>query len=522
MKPHPGKFKTVVQQHRRKSGNTKNCRLPNTTVAASFNQDTAIKGSLQHTVEQACMIGQLCTQANHDPLINMMNRRGIEDKLNESLKALSTEQPLALAHLDLSSLKIVNDSYGYATGNGLLKQTSQRIESLLTKTQYFAGLGNGEFIILFQNCSIGSAEAASQRIIDNLLATPCRIGTRTFQARVSIGLIQITAHMEMQEALSAAARACSAAKKRNPHRVLVSEWNAQTEQEHLQDMCLMDELGRGFSPRRLFLEMQPIMSLQAPLDTLNFEVLIRMRDSNGSVIPATKIIAAAEESDTVSVLDKWVFSTTLHWLDAHQLRLPKTGFVCINLNGMSLNDESFTEEFFAVLAEFKHLSQMLCVEITESVALCDMENTRRFIKRLQTSGIRIALDDFGAGYASFSYLTELPTDAIKIDGALIKNMNKHPANIAVVEAIITLARNLGIRSIAEWVEDASTLEKLQDMGVDYVQGYAIARPQCPDYILQAENVGAFIADEQVRARVCAGSSTPQFQPLAYRREVHRL
>jgi diguanylate cyclase (GGDEF)-like protein len=441
-------------------------------------------------------------QRRRDPLTNVLNQRGVEGKLAQSLKALATGKPFALAYLDLSPLEVINDSYGRAAGDTFLKQICQRIEFLLIKTQHLARIGGNEFVILFQNCPIDLAKTISQKIIDDLRAAPCLIGTQEFQATISIGLVEATVPMEIQEAISAAAYACRAAKKKNPHQVLVSEQNAQTFQEHAQDLRLLKELSGRSPSRRLFLEMQPIMSLQAPLDTLNFEVLIRMRDSNGGVISASKIIAAAEKNNTISVIDKWVFRTTLLWLNDHQLELPKTQFVCINLSGMSLNDQRFIDEFFIILDKFKHLSRMLCMEITESVALYDMKNTRQFIKRLQALGVRTALDDFGAGYTSFPYLAELPADAIKIDGSFIKNMSQYPVHSAIVEAIITLARNLGMKSIAEWVEDASTLNILREMGVDYVQGNIIAKPQHPDRILDAADVGSFIIDKAVRASVC--------------------
>jgi diguanylate cyclase (GGDEF)-like protein len=441
-------------------------------------------------------------QPRRDPLTNVLNQRGIEGKLAQSLKSLGAGQPFALAYLNLSSLELINDSYGRVAGDTLLKQICQRIEFLLTKAQYLARIGGNEFIILFQNCSIDHAKTISQKIIDDLRAAPCLVGTQEFQAAVSIGLVEAAASMEIQETISAAAYACRAAKKKNPHRVLVSRQNAQTFKEQAQHQRLLKELSSRCPCRRLFLEMQPIMSLQAPLDTLNFEVLIRMRDSNGGVISASKVIAAAEQNNIISVIDKWVFRTTLRWLDDHRLELPKTKFVCINLSGMSLNDEKFIDEFFVILNDFKHLSQMLCMEITESVALYDMKNTREFIRRLQALGVRTALDDFGAGYTSFPYLAELPADAIKIDGSFIKNISKHPVHSAIVEAIITLARNLGMKSIAEWVEDAPTLNMLREMGVDYVQGNIIAKPQHPARILEAADVGCLIIDQAVKASVC--------------------
>jgi EAL domain-containing protein (putative c-di-GMP-specific phosphodiesterase class I) len=245
--------------------------------------------------------------------------------------------------------------------------------------------------------------------------------------------------------------------------------------------------------------MQPIMSLHRPHDALDFEVLLRMRDANGTIVPPVKVIAAAEENGNISEIDKWVMSTTLEWLDTNEAHLPNTRFVCVNLSGASLNDEHFIDEIFTVLETHPRAVKKLCIEITEGVALHDLDNTRRFIGRLQLLGAKIALDDFGAGYTSFSYLRDLPADALKIDGAFIRSMTEHPANAAIVEAIVALARNLGMRSIAEWVEDCDTLQALAALGVDYVQGWAIARPQLPDAIIAARSAAQFITDEKVRA-----------------------
>ena len=143
------------------------------------------------------------------------------------------------------------------------------------------------------------------------------------------------------------------------------------------------------------------------------------------------------------------------------------------------------------------VAQRLCLEITESVALHDMGNTRRFIDRVRSFGTRIALDDFGAGYTSFSYLKELPADLLKIDGSFIVNMNRHPANVAIVEAIVSLAQNLGMKTIAEWAEDAETVQTLAEIGVDYVQGFVVARPQAPQEILGATSAADFIRDESL-------------------------
>jgi len=197
------------------------------------------------------------------------------------------------------------------------------------------------------------------------------------------------------------------------------------------------------------------------------------------------------------VIDRWVLARTLEWLERHHAALRNTRFACMNLSGASLNDEKFVLDAFSMLARHGRAAERLCIEITEGVALHDMTNTRRFIDKVRGYGANVALDDFGAGYTSFSYLKELPADAVKIDGSFISGVNAHPANLAIVGAIVELARNLGMKSIAEWAEDRATIEALSQVGVDYVQGYAISRPVDPARILSVESSAEFIADPDV-------------------------
>jgi len=159
------------------------------------------------------------------------------------------------------------------------------------------------------------------------------------------------------------------------------------------------------------------------------------------------------------------------------------------------------QDAFAMLAGAPRAAERLCIEITEGVALHDLDNTRRFIDRVRGYGAKVALDDFGAGYTSFSYLKELPADALKIDGSFIVNMNAHPANLAIVEAIVELGRHLGMKSIAEWAEDRATVQSLAEAGVDYVQGFAVSRAQDPALLLGAQSSASFITDPDVLAYV---------------------
>ena len=243
--------------------------------------------------------------------------------------------------------------------------------------------------------------------------------------------------------------------------------------------------------------MQPIMSLSAPHDSLNFEVLLRMNGPDGKPVRTDHLIKAAESSGRMGVIDRWVLSSTLAWLNENYETLKHTKFICMNMNGASLNDERFLDDVVTMLAKNRHIAHQLCYEVTESVALHDLENTCCFIDRVRSFGAKVALDDFGAGYTSFSYLRDLPADMLKIDGSFIVDMNQHPANIAIVEAIVSLANNLGMKVIAEWAEDIDTVQTLREIGVDYVQGFVVARPQAPAQLLTARSSASFIQDAEL-------------------------
>ncbi len=460
-----------------------------------------IEGSLQDVTDKVKATERLRFLAEHDPLTGILNRRGIEKEFDEAVAMLGEGYAMSLAYLDLDRFKLINDLFGHMAGDEVLKQVCERVGNMLTEGQSIGRVGGDEFVIVFKGASIQSAAWICRGIVDRIGTQPYQIGERAFQVKGSIGLIEIDGNMRVKDAISVADRACREAKSGNQGNPVVYDGRSPVFREREDELRLIERLGSNVAPEGLFQVMQPIMSLRAPYDSLNFEMLLRMREPDGSITPAWKIISAAESNGRIAVIDKWVLTRTLEWLATHQEHLKNTRFVCINLSGGSLNDEKFIQDAFSILAQHGRTVERLCIEITESVALHDLDNTRRFIDGVRNYGAKIALDDFGAGYTSFSYLKELPADALKIDGAFVRGVNAHPANLAIVEAIVELARNLGMKSIAEWAEDRATIESLAQIGVDYVQGFAIARPQETNRLLLADSSASFIEDESVATYV---------------------
>ncbi len=460
-----------------------------------------IEGSLQDITDRREATERLRYIAHNDSLTGVFNRRGIEGKLDAAIRHIEREAPLALAYLDLDRFKLINDLYGHQAGDEVLKQVCQRVQVLLGPGQHMGRVGGDEFILVLRRTSMPKAIALARRVFEEVCNAPYRLRRRAFQVKTSIGLIEVAHGMRAQDAISAADRACREAKRGTHGHVVVYERDDPAFQARIEELQLIEALGSSFSPAGLMLAMQPIMSLQAPESALDFEVLLRMRGPEGGLLPAGRVIAAAEANGTIGDLDKWVLETTLTWLVEHHTSLPNTRFVCVNLSGASINDESFMADTYRILERYPSVVRFLCIEITESVALHDIENSRRFIEQLQRFGARIALDDFGAGYTSFTYLKEFSAHALKIDGAFIQSMQSHPANLAILEAIVELARNLGMRSIAEWVEDYDTLAALAAIGVDYVQGFVVARPMAPEQLLTGTSAASFITDPRVLAFV---------------------
>jgi diguanylate cyclase (GGDEF)-like protein len=456
--------------------------------------DGFIEGSLEDVTDRAKAVERLHFLAEHDPLTGLLNRRGLEHAIGRQCR---TGGPWALAYLDLERFKLFNDLFGHGTGDEILRHVAARLVECLGPDVPIGRIGGDEFVCVLANMPIDDAIARCRALVTALNAAPFHVDTRVLQVRGAVGVVECSPGERVLDALAYADRACRAAKRAGNERLVALRKGAPAFEEVAAEINLIEVLGQSRLPDGLFLVMQPIMSVRTPTEALDFEVLLRRRMPDGSVATAAKLIAAAEESGTIIAVDRWVLSTTLAWLSENRASLSRTRFVCVNLSGGSLNDEHFLDELFALFLRYEDVVHYLCIEITESVALQDLEHTERFIARLHAMGAKIALDDFGAGQTSLRYLKKLSADALKIDGEFVRTMCNHPADIAIVEAIIALARNLGMRSIAEWVEDAGTLRALKELGVDYVQGFGIAKPQDANDILAASSAASFVTNVEV-------------------------
>jgi diguanylate cyclase (GGDEF)-like protein len=468
------------------------------SIKASTVDGVIVEGTLQDITEQVQANQRLEFMVNHDPLTDCLNLRGITRKFERFER-----QPDALAYLDLDRFKLINDLYGPPAGDNVLKHVSERIKKHLGPADLLARMGGDEFVVAFSRISMEEATRICWDIVNDISSGGYQIDTQSFTLSVSGGLVGTERFTEspLKEVISAADTLCRVAKKRSGERLVIMESGDQFFQHHKEELDLIAALERGETPTGLFLVMQPEMSLTAPFESLNFEVLLRLRKADGQILPAGIIIEAAEAHGKTAIIDRWVVNTTIEWLETHAESLSNTRFVGVNLSGGSLNDEAFTEELFSLFESHPVALSMICIEITETVALTDMQNMQRFIDRVRCIGAKVGLDDFGAGYSSFGYLKGLSVDALKLDGSLVRDAAHSPSSMAIVEAIAGLVNSLGMKSIGEFAESLASIKVLADAGVDYAQGYGISKPVMPDRILAAHSSADFIEDPEIMAYV---------------------
>lgn len=455
-----------------------------------------IEGSLADITQRRYVEEKLRRLADHDALTDLLNRRGFDNTMEEHARG-SPGVRACLACMDLDRFKLVNDMFGHAAGDAVLVEVASRARKVLRQGLAMARLGGDEFAILMPDIGVNDAQQLCEQLLQLSFTEPFQVGDKMFSVSASIGLVELTSEISSKEALSAADRACSEAKLRAGNSVTVYRQSGKELNEHLGELRMIAQMGSKLPVERLRLLCQPIVSLQTPFSNLNYEALLRMVDGGDQLVSPAPLIHAAERHGFMSRLDRWVLDTVLNWLDAHHEHRQLLNYCAVNLSGASLNDERFLNDVMAMIRAHPSSASKICFEVTETVALYDLKNSRRFIDRMRSFGCKVALDDFGAGYTSFNYMKELRVDLIKIDGAYVRAIKAERSNYAITRTIVDLAREMNMSSVAEWAEDAEIVELLLGMGVDYAQGFGLAKPMAMDNMLRVKSSGELVKDPVV-------------------------
>lgn len=408
--------------------------------------------------------------ATRDSLTGLYNRRVFE----EELKGLQPDTTNVLMFLDLDRFKIVNDTCGHAAGDQLLKQVTATISTLIRGSDFLARLGGDEFAVIFRDCPVSKAEALANTIRKSVEDVRFTWGDNIFTISVSVGLVEIPGTFtSINEMMVAVDMACFASKDGGRNRVTV--FSHSDMQHQSSQMLQLPKITKALNENRFVLFHQLIVPLCSSTTTPNHEILIRMVDEDGKLIMPGTFLPIAERYERMGSIDRWVIRNTLEF--NKQYRVPTSPSITfINISGVSLNDPTFRNFLFDTIAEYEIDPGTICLEITETVAINRIDVAASLINAVRDLGCKVALDDFGAGMSSFWYLKNLPVDFIKIDGALITGITNSVPTQVMVRSIHEIARSIGAQTIAEFVEDEATLNTLETIGVDFVQGYHLSHP----------------------------------------------
>lgn len=439
-----------------------------------------------HDVTQSReMAHKLSWQAAHDALTGLVNRREFENRLQNALAASHAEgQQHALLYIDLDQFKIVNDTCGHVAGDELLHQLSALLQRQMRASDTLARLGGDEFGVLLEHCPLDQAQRIAEGLRTAIRDFRLVWENKTFEVSASMGIVAINRESgTLPQVLSAADMACYVAKERGRNRFHVyQESDADFARRH-GEMLWVTRLNQALRDHRFVLYRQEIRPIAATDPGSFYEVLLRIRNEDGTLSLPGSFLPAAERYGLMCAIDRWVIQ---HLFAVQGLLLRRDAptqdengmtLATINLSGASLNDETFLDFARDAIKQYDINPRAICFEITETVAITHFDRAIRLVTALREIGCRFALDDFGSGLSSFGYLKNLPMDFLKIDGGLVRHIVDSPIDIAMVEAINDIGHVMGLKTIAEYVENDAIRDKLATIGVDYIQGFGIDMPQ---------------------------------------------
>jgi diguanylate cyclase (GGDEF)-like protein/PAS domain S-box-containing protein len=473
-------FETTI---RRKDGQT---RIISWNSRSLLDEKGNIIGSIalgRDITERKRFEAQLAHLANHDPLTGLFNRRRFEEELERHLaQARRYGIPGALLWLDLDRFKEVNDSLGHRAGDELLVKLAGLLREQLREADTLARPGGDEFAILMSHTNAEQAQTAAARILEVVRHYPIVIGGHPVRITTSIGIVLFPEHSTTAEELLARADLAmyrAKAEGRDRFRVftLDEDWQAQLESR----VTWAKHIREALESELFLIYAQPILNLKND-QISRYELLLRMKNEESKIMLPGAFLIVTERLGLIYDIDRWMIRQAIQ-LIAQQRRAGRELCLEVNLSGKAFADSELLPLVERELSATGIDPAWLVPEITETAAVADLGQARRFIETLKELGCRFAIDDFGASFSSFYYLKHLPIDYLKIDGSFIRNLPHDPVDQHLVKAMVEVALALGIKTIAEHVEDEETVRMLREYGVDYAQGYQIGRPRPVSEIL---------------------------------------
>ncbi len=430
---------------------------------------------------------QLDFLQRHDPLTGLRNRRDFERAVaRTAADPAEAAQPHALCLMDLDHFKLINTACGHAAGDKLLKQVARILSTRLADALAIARLGGDEFAALFGADSAAAAQSRCEDLVRTLRSFLFTWHERSYDVSLSAGLVTFVPAEGVADVLAHADIACQQAKEQGGDRVYLYNEDAAVSARRRAEAALISTIGGALDEGRIHMIAQPILPLHSPDEPVHYEVLARMRDDQGNPVPPEQFIPAAERYILMPAVDRWILSHVLgrqgEQLRAWHRRYPDRFLFAVNLSATTLTDDGFLPFLRRQFEDNRVPYASICFEVTETAAISDLARARSFMQSLRELGSAFAVDDFGAGFASYAYLKLLPVQYLKIDGSFVRKLETEPVDRALVESINHIGHVLGLETIAEWAETPQAVETLRAIGVDYAQGYGVGRPIALDEV----------------------------------------
>ena len=411
--------------------------------------------------------------ANYDELTGHFNRARLRDELDHAL-SFSRRFRLEGAFLviGVDKLAMVNNAFGYEVGDAVLVAIGQRLDRALRASDIIGRLGGDRFGVLLTNCPEQSVTNCMDRIIEGMRNQAIEIDGQSIPITVSIGCVLFPGLVNTAyEVMTKAESALAYAKKAGRCCANVYRPSEQQTLLHRRTLDIGTQVQQAMREQRLIFTYQPIVAAQT-LTVSKYECLLRMKDTNGDILPAGAFIPVVEQLGMTRLLDRYVLDMTVE-----ELRRDQQAVLSLNISGLTATDQSWLRALIAAVKSTPSIAERLIVEITETAALHDIEESARFVNVVRDVGCRVAIDDFGAGFTSFRHLKALTVDLVKIDGSFVRNLANNTDQQLFIRNLMGLAGTFGLETVAEFVENEADAQVLIDAGVHYLQGYYYGRPQ---------------------------------------------
>ncbi|MCW8918432.1 MAG: DUF1631 family protein [Gammaproteobacteria bacterium] len=421
----------------------------------------------------------LSHQAQHDELTGLLNRKSFERALEAAYNAaIASGRGGVLGYFDLDRFNVINTTCGHAAGDKLLAQVAEIFRVNAGKSATVARLGGDEFAIIIEGASRVEGLKRITALHDEIREIRFSCDENEFNVSASAGLAEIdTSSDSSGRLLSAVDAACFTAKDQGRDNIQIHNPENSRINNRTTILEWVGRINVLFEKNLIQLRCQKIDPVQKTVNSLpHYEVLLDVRDEEGNKVPLDEFIVAAERYNRIIDIDTWVVDYVLNWLEEHRSKLNRISGLSINLSGNSIGNRKFMEHLQERLSAPDFPADKVIFEVTETIAINNIDNAARFMRKLKEVGCRFSLDDFGSGTSSYSYLKLLPIDYLKIDGAFVKDIARNTNDYAVVKSINEIGHVMGKKTVAEYVEDEFAYQALKAIGLDYVQGFGIEKP----------------------------------------------